>query len=197
MISKLILLQVMYAFIMRPETLPKSYREFIQKTGPVSSPVYQAVRECCRGGPIDVASLSAYISSKSKASDVKVDEFTSIIPCSAIHPNTNSCLAQNANAMSATFKKTFPLYFSLTFVPYVVLHLQKVRLSLNICRFSLLESYGFCFGRTLYVFSNDILRFQFMASPYRTSWHAIRDSVRSTSFLSAFVGIFQVAGFYI
>lgn len=148
--------QVMYSFIMRPETLPKSYREFIQKTGPVARPVYQAVRECCRGGPIDVASLSAYISSKNEASDVKVEEFASIIPCAAIHPNTNSCLAQNANAMSATFKKTFPLYFSLTFVPYVVLHLQK-----------------------------------FMASPYRTSWLAIRDSVRSTSFLSAFVGIFQ------
>ncbi|KAG7533775.1 Transmembrane protein 135 N-terminal domain [Arabidopsis thaliana x Arabidopsis arenosa] len=148
--------QVMYSFIMRPETLPKSYREFIQKTGPVARPVYQAVRECCRGGPIDVASLSAYVSSKNEASDVKVEEFASIIPCSAIHPNTNSCLAQNANAMSATFKKTFPLYFSLTFVPYVVLHLQK-----------------------------------FMASPYRTSWLAIRDSVRSTSFLSAFVGIFQ------
>nr|AFJ66214.1 hypothetical protein 34G24.16 [Capsella rubella] len=146
---------VMYAFIMRPETLPKSYREFIQKTGPVARPVYQAVRECCRGGPIDVASLSDYISSKNSAIDVNVEEFASIIPCSAIHPNTN-CLAQNANAMSATFKKTFPLYFSLTFVPYVVLHLQK-----------------------------------FMASPYRTSWHAIRDSVRSTSFLSAFVGIFQ------
>lgn len=124
-------MQVMYAFIMRPETLPKSYREFIQKTGPVARPVYQAVRECCRGGPIDVASLSAYISSKNKASDVKVEEFASIIPCSAIHPDTNSCLAQNANAMSATFKKTFPLYFSLTFVPYVVLHLQKVRPSLN------------------------------------------------------------------
>lgn len=119
--------QVMYSFIMRPETLPKSYREFIQKTGPVARPVYQAVRECCRGGPIDVASLSDYISSKNAASDVKVEEFASIIPCSAIHPNTNSCLAQNANAMSATFKKTFPLYFSLTFVPYVVLHLQKAR----------------------------------------------------------------------
>lgn len=167
MSSKLILLrvQIMYAFIMRPETLPKPYREFIQKTGPVASPVYQAVRECCRGGPIDVASLSAYISSKNKASDVKVEEFASIIPCSAIHPNTNSCLAQNANAMSATFKKTFPLYFSLTFVPYVVLHLQKVRLSLKLYCFSLLESYCFllysdiicCFLMPSYTFSSWLL----------------------------------------
>lgn len=116
----------MYSFVMRPESLPKAYRDFIQKTGPVAQPVYKAVRESCRGGPIDVASLTAYLSSRGKLNSVKLEEFPSIIPCSIIHPDTNSCLSQNANAASATFRKTFPLYFSLTFVPYVVLHLQKV-----------------------------------------------------------------------
>ncbi|CAB4271151.1 unnamed protein product [Prunus armeniaca] len=91
--------QVMYAFVMRPESLPKSYQEFIQKTGPVAQPVYKAIRECCRGYPVDIASLSDYLH--------------------------KSCLAHNAIATSATFRKTFPLYFSLTFVPFVVLRLQK------------------------------------------------------------------------
>ncbi|KAJ9140047.1 hypothetical protein P3X46_030734 [Hevea brasiliensis] len=148
--------QVMYAFVMRPESLPKAYRDFIQKTGPVALPVYKAVRDSCRAGPVDVASLSAYLSSRGKLSSVKLEEFPSIIPCSVIHPDTNSCLNHNAKAASATFRKTFPLYFSLTFVPYVVLHLQK-----------------------------------FMDAPARTCWLAVRDSVRSTTFLSAFVGIFQ------
>lgn len=125
------LLQVMYAFVMRPESLPKSYQDFIQKTGPVAEPVYRAVRESCRRSPVDVASLSAYLSSKGKSDTAKLDEFPSIIPCSIIHPDTNSCVAHNANAASSTFKKTFPLYFSLTFVPFVVLHLQKVYLSVN------------------------------------------------------------------
>jgi hypothetical protein len=118
--------QVMYAFIMRPESLPKAYQDFIQKTGPVAAPVYKAVKETCRGSPLDVASLSAFLSRRGKLGSVKLEEFPSIIPCSVVHPGTNSCLAQNANAASATFRKTFPLYFSLTFVPYVVLHLQKV-----------------------------------------------------------------------
>ncbi|XVF08545.1 hypothetical protein REPUB_Repub07fG0012400 [Reevesia pubescens] len=121
--------QVMYAFVMRPESLPKSYQDFIQKTGPVAAPVYKAVRENCRGGPVNVASISAYLYSRWKSNNVKLEEFPSIIPCSVIHPETNSCLAHNAKAASATFRKTFPLYFSLTFVPFVVLHLQKVHLA--------------------------------------------------------------------
>lgn len=120
------LFQVMYAFVMRPESLPKAYQDFIQKTGPVAKPVYKAVRDSCRGYPVDVASLHAYLSRVGKSDYVKLEEFPSIIPCSIIHPGTNSCLAHQGKATSATFKKTFPLYFSLTFVPFVVLHLQKV-----------------------------------------------------------------------
>lgn len=116
----------MYAFVMRPESLPKSYQDFIQKTGPVDAPVYKAVRECCRGSPVDVASLSLYLSRIGGSSNVNLEEFPSIIPCSIIHPHTSSCIAHNANALTATFRKTFPLYFSLTFVPFVILRLQKV-----------------------------------------------------------------------
>ncbi|KAF9671815.1 hypothetical protein SADUNF_Sadunf12G0087800 [Salix dunnii] len=148
--------QVMYAFIMRPESLPQAYQDFIQKTGPVAAPVYKSIRECCRCSPVDLASLSAFLSRRGKLDSVKLEEFPSIIPCSVIHPDTHSCLTQNANAASATFRKTFPLYFSLTFVPYVVLNLQK-----------------------------------FMDAPARTCWFALRDAACSTTFLSAFVGIFQ------
>lgn len=127
----------MYAFVMRPESLPKSYQDFIQKTGPVAQPVYRAVRDCCRGHPVDVFSLSAYLSDRMNSNDVKLEEFPAIIPCSVIHPNTKSCLAHTGNATSATFRKTFPLYFSLTFVPFVVLHLQKVPSSIHFVYFLL------------------------------------------------------------
>lgn len=116
---------------MRPESLPKSYQDFIQNTGPVAQPVYKAVRDCCRGHPVDIAALSTFLSMRKRSNHVKLEEFPSIIPCSVIHPDTNSCLAHNADATAATFRKTFPLYFSLTFVPFVVLHLQKVYTSLD------------------------------------------------------------------
>ncbi|XP_068635695.1 uncharacterized protein [Aristolochia californica] len=149
--------QVMYAFVMRPESLPKAYQDFIQKTGPVAEPIYKAVQDSCRGSPVDIVALSAFLSKRRRPpSFVKLEEYPSIIPCSLIHPDTNSCLAQNGRAASATFRKTFPLYFSLTFVPFVVLHLQK-----------------------------------FLESPFHVSSTAVLDAIRSTTFLSAFVGIFQ------
>ncbi|PKA50281.1 hypothetical protein AXF42_Ash013370 [Apostasia shenzhenica] len=117
--------QVMYAFVMRPESLPKAYQDFIQKTGPVAEPVYKAVRDTCRGFPVDIVGLSAYLSSIKGSSSIKFTEYPSILPCSAIHPKSESCIAHNVSAASSTFKKTFPLYFSLTFVPFVVLRLQR------------------------------------------------------------------------
>ncbi|RZC69253.1 hypothetical protein C5167_034115 [Papaver somniferum] len=165
--------QVMYAFVMRPESLPKSYQDFIQKTGPVAKPIYKAVRDSCRGSPIDVVSLSAYLFNSKASSSLKIQEFPSIIPCSMIHPDANSCLQHNARAASATFRKTFPLYFSLTFVPFVVLRLQKEARKFSRKPGSL---------RQLDTF---------MDSPARTCWLAVKGAVRSTTFLSSFVGIFQ------
>ncbi|XP_037477005.1 uncharacterized protein LOC119354380 [Triticum dicoccoides] len=150
--------QIMYAFVMRPESLPKSYRDFIQKTGPVAEPVYKAVRDSCRGGHVDLIGLSAYFANKKNSNLINLTRSPSIIPCSVIHPDRASCLAHNVTVTSSTFKKTFPLYFSLTFVPFVVLRLQK-----------------------------------FLESPAATCWRALVGAVRSTTFLSAFVTLFQSA----
>ncbi|KAJ7125848.1 hypothetical protein O6H91_Y560400 [Diphasiastrum complanatum] len=148
--------QIMYAFVMRPETLPESYFDFIANTGPVTKPILKAVRECCRGGPVDITSLAAYIQRRTGSFPTELHRDMPIVPCSAVHPDTPSCLKHNMKAMRRTFKKTFPLYLSLTFVPFVVLNIQK-----------------------------------FMQAPLHTCWNAVKGAVRSTYFLSAFVGIYQ------
>jgi hypothetical protein len=112
---------------MRPETLPDSYLEFISKTGPIAKPTLKAVRESLRGGPIDIVALSAFVLKRTGVpGPVGLKPDSLIIPCSGVHPQTVSCLAHNSKATRATFRKTFPLYLSLTFVPYVVLNIQKV-----------------------------------------------------------------------
>ncbi|KAK4415486.1 hypothetical protein Salat_2656000 [Sesamum alatum] len=101
--------QVMYSFVMHPESLPISYQDFIQKTGPVAAPVYKVVMDCCRGSPVDVASLSkavrdccrgslvdvaslpAFLCKSRGSNAVRLEEFFDIIPCSIIHPGLNSC----------------------------------------------------------------------------------------------------------
>ena len=53
--------QVMYAYVMRPETLPKSYWKFIVKTGPVEAPALEAVRRSIRKLPVDLQAFNAFI----------------------------------------------------------------------------------------------------------------------------------------
>lgn len=119
--------QIMYAYVMRPETLPESYLEFITKTGPIAKPTLKAVRESNRGGPIDLEALSAFVFRRTGVlGPMGLKPNSPIIPCSGVHPQTVSCLSHNSKATRATFIKTFPLYLSLTFVPFVVLNIQKV-----------------------------------------------------------------------
>lgn len=50
----------MYAYVMRPETLPKSYWRFIVKSGPVSALVLEAVRRQNRGLPVDFEAVNRF-----------------------------------------------------------------------------------------------------------------------------------------
>ena len=54
----------MYAYVMRPETLPRSYWNFIVRTGPIDAVVLEAVRHALRGKAVDVEKVNAYISQR-------------------------------------------------------------------------------------------------------------------------------------
>ena len=117
----------MYAYVMCPESLPEPYLDFIVKLGPIAKPVLKAVRQSCNREPIDIMALSELILSKNGPKNIELDQNCTLIPCSAIHPDTPSCIIQINQAMGSTFKKILPLYISLKFVPFVILNLQKVQ----------------------------------------------------------------------
>eukprot|EP00899_Mesostigma_viride_P011530 jgi/Mesvir1/20378/Mv12286-RA.1 len=121
--------QIMYAYIMHPNSLPPSYWTFIVRTGPISKPVLKAVRENNMGLPIDVGALSAHcreLAGRSTPLTVLDSPYPSIVPCAIVHPATpHSCTIHNAKAMGATFRRTFPLYLSLNLVPFVILNIPK------------------------------------------------------------------------
>ncbi|KAL2327712.1 hypothetical protein Fmac_021139 [Flemingia macrophylla] len=110
-----------------PLGLKERKRQERKNIGPIAELVYKVVRDFCKGHPIGIASLHAYLSLIGKSEYIKLEEFRSILPCSIVHPGTSSCLIHLGNVTSTTFKKTFPLYFSLNFAPFVVLHLHKMR----------------------------------------------------------------------
>merc|ERR1719266_2928250 len=49
-----------------------------------------------------------------------------MVGCDILHPMESSCTKFVAHAFISTFKKVYPLYLSLTFVPMFVLRLFKV-----------------------------------------------------------------------
>lgn len=51
----------MYAYVMRPETLPKSYWKFIVKSGPIEMPALEAVRRSIRKLPIDIKAFNTFL----------------------------------------------------------------------------------------------------------------------------------------
>lgn len=118
--------QVMYGYVMRPETLPESYYKFIVRTGPIKEVILQAVRDNNRGRPIDLPQVLDYCREASGgASPPFTSAFPSIVPCSALHPQRTSCAMHNIDTFLNTAKRIFPVYASLTFVPLVALQLFK------------------------------------------------------------------------
>lgn len=116
--------QVMYAYVMRPETLPKSYWKFIVKTGPVEAPALEAVRRSIRKLPIDLQAFNAFIRRRGGRAFLGTP-YPKQITDAMIHPQTASALLHNVKVPCNTFRKTFPLYMSISLVPYVVLNLKR------------------------------------------------------------------------
>ncbi|KAL3149605.1 hypothetical protein ABBQ32_002374 [Trebouxia sp. C0010 RCD-2024] len=147
--------QVMYGYVMRPETLPTSYWKFIVKSGPVEAPALEAVRRSIRKLPIDLQAFNAFLKKRGSAA-LLATAFPKQISDEMLHPQTASALRHSMKVPWATFRKTFPLYMSISLVPYVVLNLKRA-----------------------------------LRNPLGTAGHAVGSAVRSTSFLSAFVGLYS------
>jgi len=118
--------QIMYAYVMRPGTLSKSFWKFVVRTGPIDERVLSAVRLSCRHRPVDVDALERYTSSHRSdfvlASPIVGPQG---IPCAVLHPGEPSCTRNFARQGLAAFSKVFPLYVSLNFVPLVATHLAQ------------------------------------------------------------------------
>ncbi|CAI5489821.1 unnamed protein product [Closterium sp. Naga37s-1] len=118
--------QIMYAYVMRPETLPSSYWDFISRTGPIPTPVLEAVRRSCRGMPMNTLALTALLRGRTgQVAPLGMGPVPALVPCTMLHPDCSSCPRAQLAAARNAFRKTFPLYLSLTFVPFVVLNLRK------------------------------------------------------------------------
>jgi len=116
--------QVMYAYVMRPDTIPVSYFNFIARTSPIAIQVLSAVRAAGRGEDIgNMDEIIAYCLKHGNPTNIEIHP--PLLPCSVMHPMCSSCIVNASRVWFLTAKKIYPLYASLTFVPIIVLHFSK------------------------------------------------------------------------
>eukprot|EP00873_Tetraselmis_striata_P038194 jgi/Tetstr1/458458/TSEL_004313.t1 len=117
--------QIMWAYAMRPETLPDGYWSFIVNAGPIPKIVLKAIKASNSGEHVDAPALVDYClnAGASCAPDIAVD--AACVPCSVMHPRTTSCAMATCAAGAGTFRKTFPLYMSISLVPFVVFNTKR------------------------------------------------------------------------
>lgn len=155
--------QVMYAYVMNPDSMPPAYNKFMLDTAMVPKESLELVRNQTRGGPIVpsamVATLTKY-SPTQHALEVlnSISPNEQVLPCEVIHPDIDGCLPNNIGRWFAVFKMWLPIYSSLHFIPTIILRLKAV-----------------------------------LKDPKRMFIRTSIGSLRSSAFLATFVVIYQAA----
>ena len=96
--------QIMYAYVMRPDTLDAGFWNFIVQAGPIDKQTLSMVRESAQKGAT-----------------------SALVGCEHTHKSTGKlwCSSHVAYSSLGTFRKCFPFYFSIHYVPYMVLNFTK------------------------------------------------------------------------
>eukprot|EP00924_Labyrinthula_sp_SR-Ha-C_P008971 snap_masked-scaffold_2-processed-gene-8.13-mRNA-1 protein AED:0.06 eAED:0.09 QI:0/0/0/0.33/1/1/3/0/577 len=179
--------QIMYAYVMRPETLPESYYKFIRKQGPIPEEILKAVRSSIRLKTIDIQTylnhvlrvskgdtnilnkilpyifkdpprqLNQIMNSEQLISSLTPKKEITVIPLQGIHPYTRSTALHTFRAFSGVATKIFPVYLALALVPAVILRYSS-----------------------------------FTKAPVMILIKSFKSSIMSTLFLSLFCAIFQL-----
>ena len=108
--------QVMYAYVMRPDTLDVGFWNFIVRSGPIDKPTLAHMRQAASRLPAPVSTAAAAAVASACCDDHAM-----------LHGSTGAALCTSHVLKSAadTFQKCFPFYFSIHYVPYVVLNVTK------------------------------------------------------------------------
>jgi hypothetical protein len=152
--------QVMYAYVMRPETLDPGFWNFIVRAGPIDKETLGAVRAQCNGSPVDLANLAQYAVPGKDPKAWTTGTRVPCIPCAIMHRDTGCvrCASHAFAASADTFRKCFPFYLSIHLVPFCVLNAAKA-----------------------------------LRNPFSTVTTATGATIRSTTFISAFVGSYMAS----
>lgn len=154
--------QIVYAFLLSPDTLPTAYWRWIERLAQVPRQLLSTHHSMVRRGTYDPADLAQILARP----DLHPDNITYLTqwqktlppygPCAMAHPHHPRCLSVPRGRMLAVARWTLPVYGALHFVPLLFFK-----------------------------------RAAFVRAPRRMALRAAWGTARSTAFIAVAVGIYQ------
>ncbi|XP_011016428.1 PREDICTED: uncharacterized protein LOC105119930 [Populus euphratica] len=113
--------QVLSAYILKQDSLPPSYKSFLNKHGGKDLSILQGVKDIASGLPFtNLEAIEKYY--KSAGVDLKLDPEMKI-PCTIIHGN-QSCSAHVVSFFLQAYKRALPVYLPVYLIPALIVHRQ-------------------------------------------------------------------------
>ncbi|KAJ7965712.1 Transmembrane protein [Quillaja saponaria] len=111
--------QILSAYILKQESLPPSYKSFLNKHGGKDSTILQGVKDIATGMPFtNLEAIEKYY--RSMGENVKLDPDMKV-PCSIIHGN-QPCGAHVLSFLYQAYKRALPVYLPVYLIPALLVH---------------------------------------------------------------------------
>ncbi|KAJ1507223.1 hypothetical protein HMI54_011046 [Coelomomyces lativittatus] len=120
---------IMYAFIRHPTTLPFDLLQFMSTMAHLPQPVLEANQRVLFRQPYTSPALLMHLENYKSLPHVREWLHLShvpALPCAILHPTHASCSLYNGLLWIKVFSKIFPVYFTLHFVPGLLLKTKQI-----------------------------------------------------------------------
>ncbi|ONI35116.1 hypothetical protein PRUPE_1G517000 [Prunus persica] len=115
--------QILSAYILKQESLPPSYKSFLNKHGGKDTVILQGVKEIASGIPFtNLEAIEKYY--KSIGTNIKLDPAMEV-PCSIVHGD-QSCSAHIISFLVQAYKRALPVYLPVYLIPALIVHRQDL-----------------------------------------------------------------------
>ncbi|MED6136818.1 hypothetical protein PIB30_059288 [Stylosanthes scabra] len=111
--------QILSAYILKQDSLPSSYKSFLNKHGGKDAVILQGVKDIASGKPFtNLEAIEKYY--KTVGVDVKLDPKMKV-PCSIVHGN-QSCSGHILSFLVEAYKRALPVYLPVYLIPALIVH---------------------------------------------------------------------------
>ncbi|XP_057872715.2 uncharacterized protein LOC131078901 isoform X2 [Cryptomeria japonica] len=111
--------QILSSYVLNQDSLPSTYRSFLNKHGGKDPVILKGLKELVFGMPwTSLADIEKYY--KSNGVEIKLDPNMKI-PCSIVHGN-QSCAAHAISFLVQAYLRALPVYLPVYFIPALIVH---------------------------------------------------------------------------